>query len=174
MSAAVEDDLPVRYLRLPPGPERILEITASYRGTPLARHHWRASNLFGGFEPVSKAWRLPFTLDEVLPGSRLAIAVHGSYGPEKATAALRVGDTVLGAPVRAPSYPANSWEVPPREVTGNSCHLFPLDVSMIGQPLEAVLLLLEGGSDAFTAEAWITHPDPYVKQRIVIGRTSMS
>ncbi len=172
MSATVDDGVPVRYLRLSPGPERVLEVTASYRGKSLPRNKWRASNLIGIWRPKfpAKTWHLKFSLDACLPGSRLALAVHGTYGPEGATAALRVGDEVLGAPIRTPSYVANTWECPNSEVTGNSCHIFPLDESMIGKPMEVILMVLLDEEADIRPEVWITHPDPWVKQRIVISR----
>jgi hypothetical protein len=160
-----------RYVRVSSGPDRVTEIEGYRAGRRLARTGWRASNLFGlhATVPAVAAWSTRFRLDEAAPGSYLAVAVNGEHGVEKAYAALRVGDRLVGAPDRAVAYPSNSWEYPVRAVESNYTYFFPVAPEMIGTEIEAIVLLLEGGDIEIEPKVWLTaYPIPLVRRELVL------
>ncbi len=162
-------DLPIRYLRLNGCPDLIREVRGSYRGRALVRSKWRASNLLAPYNWASavQAWSLPVTLTEAPAGAYLAVAIHGECGNELAYAAVRMGESYVGAPRRSPSFPSNTWECPVRQVNGNYTYYIPVTPEMVGRELEIIVLLLNGGNPDIRLEAWITaYPIPWVKRRL--------
>jgi len=91
------------------------------------------------------AWSFSCKLDEVLPGSYLAIPLLGRHQPEGAFAALRVGNRLVGAPTRAVSYNANVWEAPVQVVGGNYTYFVPLTREMSDQEVDVVVLVMQDG-----------------------------
>jgi hypothetical protein len=169
--AADLPDEPIRYVRLDGCPDRVRHVRGFRRGEALDRTKWRASNLLGRYQwaPAERAWAMPFTLDQARPGAYLAIAIHGQCGRECAYAALRVGDHYAGAPRRSPSFPSNTWECPVRQTDGNCTYYIPVTETMVGEPLEAVVLLLKGGDPDIRVEAWLTaYPIPYASRELVL------
>ena len=166
-------DEPVRYFRLNGSPELVREVRGSYRGKALNRSRWRASNLFAPYRSAAAetAWSAGFELEELAPNSYLVLAVHGEHGEELVSAAIRTPAGYIGAYGRAPSFRANVWECPVSRTTGNTSWFFKLDPSLIGQPLEAVLLGLEGCQREIRAELWITcYPTPHKRLRLTSER----
>ena len=164
-------DGPVRYLRLTTGPDRVTAIEATCKGQPISTEGWRASNLFAPYNsaPAIAAFSASVTIEEVRPGSYLAVPIHGEHGVELACAALRVGDRYVGAPDRAPSYPSNSWECPVRESRGNYTYLFPLDSEMEGQTADVVVLVLRDGGTMLKPEVWQTaYPIPFAERELIL------
>jgi hypothetical protein len=162
--ARVASDLPIRYLRIHGAPQRIAEVEARLNGKKLDRSGWRASNLFYSYRdrPAVSAWSLPFHLEEVHKNSYLAVALNGRHGDEGAYAALRVGDTYIGAPDRSVSFPSNTWEYFNVESETDYTYYFPIEAEMVDMPLEIVVLTIKGGLDEIKPEVWITaYPIPY-------------
>jgi hypothetical protein len=168
---------PIRYVTIDRCPDRIRHVRGFLNGKALDRRRWRASNLFAPSDlaPPVRAWAFDFVLDEVPAGSYLAIAINGVHGVEKAYASIRVGDGYAGAARRAPSFPSNTWECPVAATDRNTTYFIPLGAEMIGQPLQAVVLLLGDRrwpwdqvavSDVeLSPEVWITaYPVPYLVQ----------
>ena len=152
-------------------PTRIAEIEGYQDGSLLDRSKWRASNLLGAYEkhPAVDAWSLTFTLDEIPVGSYLAIALPGRHGKEGAWAALRVEGEPVGAPDRSLSFPSNTWEYKNSESDSNYTYYVPLTEAMVGKKLEAVVLVLEGGSSGIKPELYITaYPPPQVSRELVL------
>lgn len=169
----IPSDRPVRYFRLNSCPELLRHVRGYHRGEALDRSAWRASNLLASYHsaPATHAWSSRFTLDEVAPGSYLALAIHGRHGNELAYAAIRTPDGYLGAPRRAPSFRSNSWECPVRHTDGNTTYFFPISEALVGKPLEAVALLLRGGNPEIKPVLWTTaYPVPLVRRRLVLER----
>jgi len=177
-------DRPIRYVALDGSPDRVRSVVGSYRGRTLDRSKWRASNLFAPMGMVSpvQAWTLDFTLNEVVPGSTLAIAVNGVHGVEGAYAALRVGDGYAGASRRAPSFPSNTWEVSVATTDRNTTYFIELTEEMVGVPLQAVVLGLAHRTWAWgpvkqtemelRPEAWVTaYPAPLSEVRVSLPRS---
>ena len=162
---------PVRYVRIHPCPDLIREVRGSYQGQPLSRAGWRASNLLAryGSAPAVQAWSIKVRLDEAAPGAYLALAVHGEFGAELITAALRVGDGYIGAAHRSPSFPGNTWEGPVSRTGGNYTYYFPVTPELLGRDLEAVVMLLRGGKPDVRPELWVTsYPQPFVAREIIL------
>jgi len=147
-----------RYFRMKGGPESIAEIEAWHQGKLHPREGWRASNLFSHPEavPAVSAWSSKITVDEITPTSYLCLAVEGQHGVEGCYAALRMGDRLIGAPNRAASYPASSWEYPVRKQKSGYTYFFPLDDSMVGKEIEVVLLGMKNGGKDLTPSVWLT------------------
>ncbi len=166
-------DKPIRYIRMDACPDRINHVRGYLAGKALDRTGWRASNLFGRFRSMrfDRAWSLAFTLPEAAAGAGayLAIPIAGDHGPEAAYAAIRVADGYAGAPRRAPSFPANTWEGCVRQTNGNYTYYVPVTPEMIGKPLEAVALLSRDGDPDIRPEAWITaYPIPFAAKELML------
>lgn len=116
-------------------------------GKLLDRTAWRASNLFAHPDalPSTAAWSASVTVDEITPTSYLCVAVEGKHGKEGCYAAIRRNGKLVGAPNRAPSYPAIPWENPVSGRDSGYTYFFPLDESMVGEKLDVVLLGMKGG-----------------------------
>jgi len=171
MAADVPLERPIRYLRVQGCPDRITEIEGYFKGKKLDRSNWRASNLFGAYwkAPAMKAWSLSFTLDEAAKNSYFAIPIYGRYGNEKVYAALRIDGVPVGCPRRAPSFPANTWEVPVRKTDGNYTYFCPVTGDMVGKKIDVVVLLLKDGKEDVKPEAWITaYPIPYEEKMLIL------
>jgi hypothetical protein len=121
--------------------------------------------------PAKEAWECSFTLDEIPPGSYLAIALNGKHGVEGAYAALRVDGKPVGAPDRSVSYSCNQWEYGVRKRDSNYTYYVPLTEEMIGQRIDAVVLLMKDGISEFKPEVWITaYPIPFERKELVLTR----
>jgi len=160
-----------RYFRIDGAPRRIAEVGARLGRAKIDRAKWRASILFPPFsaKKVVRAWRHTFTLDEIAPGSFLALAVEGKHGNEGVTAALRIDGKPVGAPDRAVSYPSNTWEYWNVEVEEGYTFFFPLTAEVVGKEIDAVLLGFEGGGTELEPRLWLTaHPEPLVSRELVL------
>ena len=167
----VPSEQPIRYLRIAGAPRRIAEIEAYFGGKMLDRSGWRASNLLGGYagKQAVAAWTLSFALEDIPRHGVLAIAINGQHGNEGAYAALRVDGQLIGAPDRSVSYPSNTWEYQNVERDGDYTYYFPLTESMAGRTIEAVVLVMEGGSSKVRPEAWLTaYPIPFKTHELVL------
>ena len=167
-----EKGFPVRYFRMSEAPLWLSEITARHKGKDLDRNGWRASNLFGYYDTMqfTHAWQLDTTLDEIAPDAYLAVGVPGEYGAESVYAALRVDGQLIGAPDRAPAYPANSWEFPVQRVEGNYTYYIPLDSDWAGKRLEIVLLGRESASEILPSVWLWREAKPLATKRLVLER----
>ena len=158
-----------RYFRMRHAPERTAEIEGFLDGEALDLGKWTASNLFAHPDavPAVAAWSATVTVDEIIPTSYLCVAVEGEHGQQGAYAAIRIGDRLIGAPDRAPSYPVNPWEFPVRRHDSGYTYFFPLDDSMVGEQLEVVLLGMEGGGQELEPSVWITARElPFTRDRV--------
>jgi hypothetical protein len=159
-----------RFVRLGRAPLRIEEIEGHAGGRAVDRTGWRASNLFRRYRerPATTAWSTRVTLrEEPAPKAFLAVAIPGRTGNDGVWAALRVGSGkeqhLVGAPDRAPSFPANVWEHRVEEVGGNYTFYFPLRPQWRGQPIEVVVLGFPSDAQApksIVPEVWLTAPTP--------------
>lgn len=152
---------PVRYLRIVPkgcDPAEFTSVPAQ-----ATRSACRASNLFAAYAKrrATAARSATITLPEVVPGSRLCIALHGKHGRDGAWAAARIDGKVVGCPDRAVSFDCNPWEYDGqvRHADSGYTYYLPVTADMVGKPIDLVVLTLAGGSDDYRAEAWIT-PGP--------------
>ncbi len=171
MVLQLDKSKPIRYLRFPNSPERILEIEGFLNGKAVKRTLWRASNLFSAYRSMTAkaAYQYSFVLNEIPKGSYLAVALNGQHGIEGAYAALRVNGKLVGAPDRSLSYRSNSWEYPVPLVESNYTYYFPLTEDMKGSTIDAVVMVMKDGIAKFNPEVWITaYPIPYEKKELIL------
>jgi len=174
ISIQIPDRHPARYFRMNVVPKGLAEIEGYQGEHTFDRTKWRASNLFDSYAsaPATAAWTLSFTLQEIPPGSYLAIPLPGRHNPEGAYAAARVNGRLLGAPNRAVSYDANVWEAPVQVVGGNYTYFVPLYSDMAGKPMEVVVLVMKDGVNEIRPEAWVTaYPIPFVSKALVLSQS---
>jgi hypothetical protein len=163
-----------RYFRLSKAPGRIKEITGIYDDVALDRSGWRASNLFTLYyqNKASKAWSCSINLDNEAKGSYLAVAIEGKHGKEGAYAALRVGDRLVGAGSRSPSFLANVWEYRVQTRDANYTYYFPVTEEMYGKDIEVVVLGLNANTEKLDPEVWITaYPIPFEEKELILRRS---
>ncbi len=163
---------PIRYLRTNFVPGKLVEIHAQAQSKPLNRSGWRCSFLFRPYatQPALKAWSHSFTLNEAPQGAYLCIALEGTHGKEGAYAALRVGDTIVGAPTRATSYPSNAWEYPVPRRDSHYTYFIPVTEEMVGEAMEAIVLGMDPEHLDFKPEVWLTaYAPPLASQDLVLG-----
>jgi hypothetical protein len=162
---------PIRYLRFPSSPEKILEVEGFLNGKKVKRNLWRASNLFSPYRSMTAkaAFEHSIVLNEIPKGSYLAVALNGMHGIEGAYAALRVNGKLIGAPDRSLSYRSNTWEYPVPSDDSNYTYYFPLTEEMKGSKIDVVVLVMKEGVAKFNPEVWITaYPIPYEKKELII------
>ena len=163
---------PIRYIRIKNSPASVAEIEGYRNGSTMNSVGWRASNLFASFagQGFSEASTASFTLPEIAKRSYLAIALPGKYEPESVYAALRINGKPTGAPDRAVSYPANTWEAPVfDDIQGNYTYFIPLQTNMAGIPMEVVVIGNESRITRLEAEVWITaYPAPYERKKLIL------
>ena len=165
------EDEAIRYLRIDDSPDRLAEIQAYKNSAKLDRSNWRASNLFGPYAkaPAEAAWSLSFVLDEAAKNSYLAIAINGRHGKEAAYAGLRVDGELVGAPDRSLSYASNVWEYCSAETDSDYTYYFPVTKQMLNRKIDAVVLMLKGGSSDIKPQIWITaYPAPFESKQLVL------
>jgi len=162
----------VRYFRMAGAFTTVKEVVAGRtKGKAISRKAWRGSNLMASYASASaeKAWQCSFTLDQAAKGAYLCIGVAGRHGEELAYAALRVDGKPVGCPTRAPSYLVNPWEYPVRTPAQNVTYYVPITPEMIGKPIDAVLLGLDGVGEKVTPDVWITsYPIPNESAELVL------
>jgi len=171
MILKLDKSKPIRYLRFPSSPEKILEVEGFLNGKKVKRNLWRASNLFSPYRSMAAkaAFEHSFVLNEIPKGSYLAVALNGMHGIEGAYAALRVNGKLIGAPDRSLSYRSNTWEYPVPSDDSNYTYYFPLTEEMKGSKIDVVVLVMKEGVAKFNPEVWITaYPIPYEKKEIII------
>ena len=160
----------VRYVRTNLVPDKLAEIRGYSDGKELARAGWRMSWLFPTFRNVCKAWSLPFTLDQAPKGGYLTVACNGTHGQEGAWVALRVDGHFVGAPQRAPSYPASAWENPVRLTDRNYSYFIPVTPEMVGKACEVVVLAFDPQHLDINPDVWQTSgPDPYQSRTLILS-----
>jgi hypothetical protein len=164
---------PIRYLRLPGSPERVLEIEGYFNGKPCDRSVWRASNLFSPYRQVTPqaAYETSFVLNEIPKSSYLAVALNGRHGEEGAYAAIRVNGKPVGASDRSISFRANSWEYPVQNRDANYTYYIPLTPEMAGAKIDAIVLVTKNGVQEFSPEVWVTaYPVPFERIRMEVSQ----
>ncbi len=169
MKARLDESMPVRYIRFRGTPDKIVEVKGYLKGRELNRENWRGSNLFSPYDryKAEAAWSLSTVINEIHPGTYLALALEGEHGTEGAYAAIRVDGTPVGAPDRSPSYPCNAWEYPVQRTNSHYTYYIPLRKEMEGRKIDIVVLGMKGGKKNFKANAYLTcYPVPYQKMEL--------
>lgn len=171
MKITLDPKKAVRYVRFRGTPDKIVEVTGFLNGKALDRSKWRGSNLFSPYNRIKpvKAWSATTTINEIHPGSYIAVALEGEHGIEGAYAAIRVDGKPVGAPDRSPSYPVNPWEYPVAAVNSHYTYYIPLTKEMEGKQIDIIVLGMTGGETKFTPTAYLTcYPVPTKKMELVL------
>ncbi|RLE04844.1 MAG: hypothetical protein DRJ13_03100 [Bacteroidetes bacterium] len=166
IKARLDENMPVRYIRFRGTPDKIIEVKGYLKGRELNRDSWRGSNLFSPYArfKAEAAWSISTVVNEIHPGTYLALALEGEHGIEGAYAAIRVDGLAVGAPDRSPSYPCNAWEYPVQRANSHYTYYIPLRKEMEGRKIDIVVLGMKGGEKNFKANAYLTcYPVPYQK-----------
>lgn len=149
----------IRYVRIAGAPARVSDLALWQAGTCMERLDWHASHLFAPYGSVqaTAAWEAAVDIDSDAPeGSYLCVAINGEHGRDKAFAAIRLGDSWVGASQRAPSFPAVVWEAGPRRTDSNNTYFFSVTDDMRGRKADVVILGLPGVKTGIRPEVWIT------------------
>jgi hypothetical protein len=172
--ADVPSDASFRYLRLAPAPQRTAEVEIFENGArkqigETGRH---ATVLFAAYEQAKAelAWQASVSIaPNPAAGSYLCVALNGEHGANGAFAALRCGDSWIGATQRAVSFPAVVFEYGPSNRTANYTYFFPITREMRGKDLDIVVLGQAGCKPELEAEAWTTvYPNPYTSVEVTL------
>lgn len=137
----------------------------------MKSERFRANNLFADSSVMKcvGAWETTIRLDEIVPNSRLCVAVNGKHGVEGAYVALKVDDQYIGASSRATSYPANPWENTTVRSDSNYTYFFELDEDLKNRDIKIFLLTYDGNKLPLQPEVWVTaYPIPYEKKTLVV------
>ncbi len=173
MKIDIPTDKKIRYLRFREYPRQISEIEGYKGNNKLDRSAWRASNLLAhpAKMKVTQAWRTSVKIDRIFNGSYLAVAVNGEFGIEGAYAALKIGDRLIGAPDRSPSYPSNTWEYIVRQTDRNYTYYFPLKKDWEGKEIAVFILGIGEKEKKINGKVWFTtYPAPYKSKMLELIR----
>jgi hypothetical protein len=171
LTVKIDPGKPVRYVRFRGTPDKVIEVTGFLNGRALDRTGWRGSNLFSPYSRLKavNAWSAKTTINEIHPGSYLAVALEGEHGIEGAYAAIRVDGKPVGAADRSPSYPVNPWEYPVVAVNSHYTYYIPLTKEMEGKEMDIIVLGMNGGVANFQPVAYLTcYPTPVKKLELVL------
>jgi hypothetical protein len=173
MKIKLDPSKPVRYVRFRGTPDKINEVQGFLNGKALDRSGWRGSQLFSPYNRTKAeyAWSASTIINEIHPGTYLAVALEGEHGVEGAYAAIRVNGKPVGASDRSPSYPVNPWEYPVYEAESHYTYYIPLTEEMEGQKIDIIVLGMKGGKTKFKPTAYLTcYPKPYRKKELKLYR----
>jgi len=166
MKAQLDAGIPVRYIRFKGTPDKVAEIKGYLKDKELNRDKWRGSNSFSPYArfKAETAWSVSTVINEIHPGTYLAVALEGEHGREGAFAAIRVDGKPVGAPDRSPSYSCNAWEYPVEWASSHYTYYIPLTKEMEGRNIDIVVLGMKDGEKKFKPNAYLTcYPAPYQK-----------
>ncbi len=153
---------PVRYLRLEGTPVRVCDARLIKNGETLPREGWRASNLFAPYRmlPCHSFMTGTVHLDSYPAGSRICVALNGRHGTDAVYALLELPDgTLVGAPDKAPSFPANQFEHFIARTQSNNTFYFPILPEYEGRDIKVHVLRMRNGFDGFIADVYVAEGD---------------
>ncbi len=153
----------VRYLRIPEPLDRIYRISLIKDGRELTLTNPTVNNLLpppAALKPV-RAEKIDFTIDDgdYTDGCYIAVGINGICGNEAAYSALETPDGFVGAPDRAPSYPANPWEAPVKQVDGFYTYYIPVTADMVGVPLRVWTIFFDSEKCGVETDAYLCYPN---------------
>ena len=100
----------MRYLKVFNAPQQLSEVEVYAGGKKLTATGFKANNLFAPSFHAVRAWTMQVKVPKVDGEAKLCVALEGQHGVEGAYAVARVGEHVVAAGDRAPSYPSNTFE----------------------------------------------------------------
>lgn len=148
----------MRYLKVFNAPQQLSEVEVYAGGKKLAATAFKANNLFAPSFHAVRAWTLQVKVPQVEGDAKLCVALEGQHGVEGAYAVARVGEHVVAAGDRAPSYPSNTFESNVERRDRNYTYYINVTPEMENQLVEVVVL----GNEACSADL---KPTVYLYQK---------
>ena len=148
----------MRYLKVFNAPQQLSEVEVYAGGKKLAATAFKANNLFAPSFHAVRAWTLQVKVPQVEGDAKLCVALEGHHGVEGAYAVARVGEHVVAAGDRAPSYPSNTFESNVERRDRNYTYYINVTPEMENQLVEVVVL----GNEACSADL---KPTVYLYQK---------
>ncbi len=130
----------IRYLKVYDAPEQLCEVEVFSGGKIVPSDGFRASNLFASSMDFTKAWKKELSVPSEFTGGQICIALEGRHGVEGAYVALRMGESYVGAPDRAPSYRSNTFESNVSQTDSNYTYYIPITPGMSHQTVMVLVL----------------------------------
>lgn len=139
-----------RYFRLESPPDRIYHFRVLKDGKEIKVKNAFANNMQANyhFKTVRCDKSGEFILPRFREGSKLAVAVEGSYPDESVYCTARIDGKYYGFPDRAPGYKANQWEHRVCSAGSNHTFFLPLDSSWQGKKINVHTIFCSGRNDA--------------------------
>jgi len=153
---------PVRYFRIAGAPVRANDFSIVAGGESLCRCGWRASNLFSAYymNPCHTFHTGEFALKSYPAGAKICVALEGRHEIDAAYAVLELADgTIVGAPDKAPSFPANQYEHFIHRTGSNNTFYFPMKPEYENTTVKVHVLGLRNGFPGFRADVWVSEAD---------------
>ena len=163
LDSKITINTPIRYVRVPSAPHRILEFEGYKNGFKHSIVQWSASNLFPhpkDKKPI-KIVKYTRTLRKVHSNSLLCIALEGKHGNEGAYVAAKINDTYVGCSNRSISYPSNTWQKLNKESDSNYTYFVPLSADMSLEKLEIFVMCYDENNIKIVPRVYMTSDDPY-------------
>lgn len=152
----------LRYVRVPVPMDRISRISLYKHGKELQLCSPRANNLMPSTQqrPVKAAQKVTIKVDRAdwVPGSYLSVALEGEHGVEGAYAAVEMGQSAIGAPERAPTYPGNVWESRVILMDHHYTYYIPVTEDMLDRELIVWVMLLDEHHTDFVSDVYLCPP----------------
>lgn len=162
VTATFRLDGSARYFRIAGAPARVNDFTVCKDGAALCRCGWRASNLFSayGMNPCHHFQTGEVRLESYPAGSKLCVALEGRHERDAAYVVLELADgTIVGAPDKAPSFPANQYEHFIARTGSNNTFYFPIKPEYENSAVKVHVLGLRNGFPGFHADVWVAEAD---------------
>ncbi|WP_155808746.1 hypothetical protein [Xylanibacter brevis] len=148
----------MRYLKVYNAPQQLSEVEVYAGGKKLAATGFKANNLFAPSFHAVRAWTLQVKVPQVEGDAKLCVALEGQHGVEGAYAVARVGEHVVAAGDRAPSYPSNTFESNVERRDRNYTYYIKVTPEMENQLVDVFVL----GNEACSADL---KPTVYLYQK---------
>lgn len=146
----------IRYFRLPCPPDRIFKVSLIRGDAELTLNSPKIGNLFGDYDArkavSAKKAVVRVSAQQWREGCYLAVALEGKHGVEGAYAAAEIDAKPVGFPLRAPSYPSNTWECPVRRSDSFYTYFLPLSSDMTDRDITVYVLSMDKAPDKFDVD----------------------
>ena len=164
---------PLRYIRIPSAPQRIVEVEGFFQGTAIDTDAWSASNLFAhpSALDVKKMWTVEYKPYEIPKGSYLCIALEGKHGVEGAYVGAMVDSKYIGCPDRSVSYPSNTWEYLTARRDSNYTYYLPLTKDMKKKSISIFVMAYDEENLDFIPKLYITTNEiPFQEAELILKK----
>lgn len=164
--------MPARYFRIYGAPVRICDAQLFKAGKPLPRDGYRASNLFAPYFmlPCHIFHTGTVHIDRYPEGAKICVALEGRHGVDAAYALIETPDgKYIGAPDKAPSFPANQFEHFIARTQANNTFYFPIKPEYEGMDIKVHVMGMRNGFGLFKASVYVAEGDtlPFIAELVL-------